>query len=195
MPTFPLDQIRIGARNQLSGSDSLYDAFTKCNNNFATLANANFSTILNGSAGISLSTNPLTGVTTITNTGVTALVGGTGISLSANTGTITISTAGSGGVVSVTTTSTANAVVANVPTSVGGVKFFVSGVDNTSGNRYLSTLDVVTSGGNLVVSQYGNTAIGNAGVASAIISGSNIQLIVTPASVNNTLWTTQISVV
>ena len=93
-----LQVISIGLPNESTGSDSLYTAFTKTAENFDTLfaCASPYSTFANG-AGIETNTNSNTNTVTITNTGVTYLQAGSGVTLSGNTGNITISTTGSNG--------------------------------------------------------------------------------------------------
>lgn len=90
--------INIGLPNESTGSDSLFSAFTKTQENFDVLfANASpYNTFANG-AGIDTNTNSNTNTITITNTGVTYLQAGTGVTLSGNTGNITISATGGNG--------------------------------------------------------------------------------------------------
>jgi len=88
--------INVGVVNQASGSDDLYTAFTKIENNFTTLFSTSsvFNNFVAGN-GINTSSNPVSGTVTITNTGVTQLNPGTGITLSNSNGNITISVSGS----------------------------------------------------------------------------------------------------
>lgn len=93
-----LEVIDIGLPNESTGSDSLYLAFNKTKNNFAILANtASQYVTFTGNTGIGVNANPNTGAVDITNTGVTSLTAGSGVTISANTGNITISTTGSNG--------------------------------------------------------------------------------------------------
>jgi hypothetical protein len=96
--------INIGAENQQAGSDTLYDAFHKIQNNFTQVFNlASPYNTFNGGVGISTEANSTTGVVTITNTGVVALAAGTGITLSGSNGNVVISASGGGnGAVGVT---------------------------------------------------------------------------------------------
>ena len=93
-----LQIIDIGLQNESAGSDSLYLAFNKTKNNFAILANAASQYVtFTGNTGLGVNANPNTGAVDITNTGVTSLTAGSGVTISANTGNITISTTGSNG--------------------------------------------------------------------------------------------------
>jgi hypothetical protein len=90
--------INIGLPNESTGSDSLYTAFTKTQQNFAQLfaCSSPFNTFNSGS-GIILTANSTTGVVTVTNSGVTNLIAGTNIVLSGSNGNVTISATGNGG--------------------------------------------------------------------------------------------------
>lgn len=90
-----LETINVGVENQATGSDSLYTAFTKTQNNFATLANtaSPYNTFDSGN-GIITEAHSGNGVVTITNSGVVSLVAGTGITTSSSNGNVTISVSG-----------------------------------------------------------------------------------------------------
>jgi len=113
------ETINIGAQNQTQGSDDLYTAFNKVQNNFTQLFSTSspFNTFNSGN-GIFTSANSITGVVTITNTGVLNLIEGTGVALSGSNGNVIISLTGNGnvGVTSVGVESPANTLnVANTP--------------------------------------------------------------------------------
>ena len=75
-----LQTINIGVQNESANSDSLYTAFNKIQNNFATLANeASQYDIFTAGNGISISQNANTGNVVITNTGVISLTAGSKI--------------------------------------------------------------------------------------------------------------------
>lgn len=79
-----LQVINIGLQNESTGSDSLYTAFNKSKDNFATLfGNSSPYNTFSGNTGITISANSTAGTVDITNTGVT------NVSLSSNTLTIT----------------------------------------------------------------------------------------------------------
>jgi hypothetical protein len=84
--------INIGVENQVPGSDSLYDAWHKTQNNFTTLFNTSspYNTFAGG-VGISTLSNSTTGLVTITNTGVTSITAGSGVTVSGPSGDIVIS--------------------------------------------------------------------------------------------------------
>jgi hypothetical protein len=89
------DNLNIGAQNQQSGSDSLYVAFNKIQNNFTTLFSqaSTYNTFV-GSNGISTTSNSTSGIVTIVNSGVLNLNPGTGITLSGSNGNVTVSVSG-----------------------------------------------------------------------------------------------------
>lgn len=91
--------INIGIENQQQGSDNLFDAFNKVQNNFTRLFS--FASPFNNfvsDQGLSIISNSTSGTVTITNTGVVNLIQGTGISLSGSNGNVTISATGNGNV-------------------------------------------------------------------------------------------------
>jgi len=90
--------INIGTENQQAGSDSLYAAFNKVQNNFSTLFTygSPYNNFV-GSNGIQVTSNGISGTVTIVNTGVTSITAGTGITLNNANGNVTISASGSGG--------------------------------------------------------------------------------------------------
>jgi len=87
--------LNIGSQNQQAGSDSLYVAFNKIQNNFTTLFSqaSTYSTFVGG-AGINAVSNVTSGTVTIVNTGVLNLNPGTGITLSGSNGNVTVSVSG-----------------------------------------------------------------------------------------------------
>lgn len=90
-----LETINVGAENQATGSDSIYAAFQKTKNNFATISSlASTYTNFVGSNGVSVSSNPSTGTVSFFNTGIIGVVAGTGISTSVVNGVATLSVTG-----------------------------------------------------------------------------------------------------
>lgn len=81
--------INVGLPNESTGSDSLYTAFNKINNNFATLfANASPNVVAGNGISVAVANN----TATVTNTGVLGIVQGTGnIMISNVAGVYTIS--------------------------------------------------------------------------------------------------------
>jgi len=90
-----IQTINVGLPNESAGSDSLYSAFTKVNQNFSNIKNtASPYNTFNSGDGIGVTSDGNTGTVTITNTGVTQLVAGTDITLSSSNGVVTISANG-----------------------------------------------------------------------------------------------------
>jgi hypothetical protein len=169
-----LEVIDIGLPNESTGSDSLYLAFNKSKNNFAILANTASQYVnFTGNTGIGVNANPNTGAVDITNIGVTSLTAGSGVTISANTGNITISTTGSNGgsgtVTSVGVTSS-TITVSNSP---------IVGAGNI-------VLDLPTTG--VVASQYTNPTVtvdayGRVtNISNNIVSGTVTTVSVTPGT-------------
>lgn len=104
----PINQkktINVGLPNESVGSDSLYTAFNKINDNFTNIWNnaSPYNTFNANGSGIGITSYPANGVILLQNTGVTSLVAGDdSITLSASNGnvTITASAGGNGGGVS-----------------------------------------------------------------------------------------------
>jgi hypothetical protein len=90
--------INIGLPNESTGSDSLFDAFTKTKNNFDTLfSDASPYNTFNANVGISVAANANLGTVDITNTGVLNIVAGTGITINQSNGNVTITNSGGNG--------------------------------------------------------------------------------------------------
>ena len=109
--------IAVGLQNESANSDSLYTAFNKTKDNFATLfAQASpYSTFANG---VGISANANTNTVTITNTGVVSLTAGdSSINLTGSNGNITITASGggNGGGVSSVGVSSSTLTVTNTP--------------------------------------------------------------------------------
>lgn len=94
----------------------------------------------------------------------------------------------------VTTTSiVGNQTIASISVSgITGVEYLVKGVD-ASGSKYsVATVQAVTDGTTVDYSTYGAVYLGGTtGLLAVNISGGLLQLQVTPASMNSTVWTTQ----
>jgi hypothetical protein len=94
-----------------------------------------------------------------------------------------------------TTAITAGQVIASVPVSgITGVEFLVKGVDAAGSKYSVTTVQAVTDGTTVAdYATYGTVLVNglSTGILSVALSGSNIELQVTPASTNSTVWTTQ----
>lgn len=113
--------IQVGVENQATGSDSIYDAFTKTEDNFSNLFSA-ASPYQNFTAGNGILTGTSGNTVTITNTGVLGVLAGTGVTVSTTDGIVTLSASGTGvaGVTSVGVTSSTLS-VSNSPIISAGV--------------------------------------------------------------------------
>lgn len=192
--------INVGLPNESTGSDSLYTAFHKINDNFSNLfTNASPFNNYNGITGISVSSSTATGNVNFTNTGVLSLTAGTNIILSGSNGHVTISSTGGGGGGGGTVTS-----VDVQP--VSGTRLAVTGSPITSsGTIYI---DLATSGVTagsyiypaLTVDSYGRiTNISNGSSVGTVTSvaataGSGIQVTGSPITTSGTLTITNTGV-
>ena len=93
-----------------------------------------------------------------------------------------------------TTAITANQTIAIVPLTgnITGVQFLVKGIDSSGAKYSVATVQAVTNGTSVDYSVFGGVALtGTTGTLAVNIVSSNVQLQVTPASSNSTVWTTQ----
>ena len=192
--------INIGLQNESTGSDSLFTAFHKINDNFSNLFNNSspFNTF-NGNNGITVSANTVTGNVNITNTGVTSLTAGTNIILSGSNGDITISSTGGGGGGGGTVTSVDVQPVSSTRLTVTGSPI------TSSGTIYLDlSTSGVTSGSytypTVTVDSYGRiTNISNGSSVGTVTSvaatpGAGIQVTGSPITSSGTLTITNTGV-
>lgn len=190
-----IQTINIGLPNESVGSDSLYTAFNKTQQNFANLfaCASPYNTFTAGN-GINTSANANTGVVTITNTGVTQLTAGTGIVLSGNTGNITISSTGgngngSGGTVTsisiVGANSNARITAAGSPiTTSGTITLDLANSGVTAGTYTYPTL-TVDDFGRVTAAANGNS-VGTV-TSVAVTPGTGIQVTGSPITTSGTI--------
>jgi hypothetical protein len=158
---------------------------------FSVAGNANVVTFTGTGANISGYAN-ITGNVTVGNFSTTG-------EIAANTANIsTFVTLGNTNIqwgTATTTAITAGQVIASVAVSgITGVEFLVKGVDATGGKYSIATVQAVTDGTTVVdYATFGTVLVNGTptGVLSVALNGSNIELQVTPASSNSTVWTTQ----
>jgi len=185
-----IENINIGLQNQAAGSDSLYTAFNKSQNNFTTLFScASPTTNFVAGNGVAVSYSNSNTYLTITNTGVTNLVAGdSSIVLTQSNGNITITAPGGGnGGGGVSNINVIGAASGARITSTGG-PIITSGI---------ITLDLANSGvtagtytyPTVTVDQYGRvTSIANANSAGTVTSvgvtttGAGIQISGSPVT-------------
>ena len=194
--------INIGLPNESIGSDSLYTAFNKTEDNFTTLFTcASPYTNFVALTGIGVNSNANTGTVSITNTGVTNIIAGTNITISQANGNVTISSTGggngggSGTVTSVglAPVSTGRIVVTNSPiVSSGniGIDLATTGVVPGTYTAPTVTLDAygrITSAAN-TVSSGTVTSVG-------IIPGSGIGVASSPVTTVGNITVTNTGVV
>ena len=93
----------------------------------------------------------------------------------------------------VTTTSTSQQAIASFAVSgVNGVEFLVKGIDATSGNVSVASVLSVTDGSTVDFVTYGQSFLtGSAGTLAVGLNGADLELLVTPAATDSTVWTTQ----
>jgi hypothetical protein len=90
--------INVGLPNESAGSDSLYTAFNKINNNFSNVfACASPYNTFSAGNGIGVTANAANGTVTLTNDGVTNIIAGTDIVIDQSSGVVTISAVGGNG--------------------------------------------------------------------------------------------------
>ena len=156
--------IAVGLQNESANSDSLYTAFNKTVDNFATLfACASPYNTFVGNAGIDANTNSTTNIITITNTGVLSLTAGdSSINLTGSNGNITITATGGGnggGGVSSVGVASSTLTVSNSPIlSAGNIVLNLTSTGITPGTYNNPTLGVDTYG--RVTSIVNNTVAG-----------------------------------
>lgn len=92
------ETIQVGAENQASGSDTIFDAFNKTANNFTKLFScaSPYTNFVAGN-GISTTVTSSNGTIKIDNTGVQSVQAGTGVTVLQNNGIVTISASGGNG--------------------------------------------------------------------------------------------------
>lgn len=193
-----LQTINVGVENQATGSDSLFVAFGKTQNNFARIANAAspYNTFNSGN-GISTTSNSTSGVVTITNTGVLNVVAGSGITSATIDGNVTISVSGYAngtlvaGVTNVGITST-TLTVGNSPVISNGVMTVNLPSTGITAGEYIAPTMRVDSYGR--VTEIANTpAIGTV-TSIAFTSGDGIDVIGGPITDDGTITITNTGV-
>lgn len=190
--------IAIGVQNESANSDSLYDAFTKTKNNFATLfACSSPYVTFTGNSGISTSANANSGTVYFTNTGVTSLTAGDGsITLSGSNGNITITASGGGnggGVTSVgVTANTQRITVSGSPViSSGNIALDLATTGVVAGSYQYPTLTVDAYG--RITSAASGASVGTV-TSIGITPGTGIQVTGSPITTSGSITVTNTGV-
>jgi len=115
------ESIQVGVENQATGSDSIFTAFSKTENNFTKLFSTS-SPYNSFVAGAGITTEQSGNAVTITNSGILHVLAGTGVTVTNAAGNVTISASGDGiaGVTSVGLSSS-TLTVANSPVISAGI--------------------------------------------------------------------------
>jgi hypothetical protein len=178
--------LNIGAQNQQSGSDSLYVAFNKIQNNFTTLFShaSTYDTFIGG-AGISASSDSTAGTVTLVNTGVLNITPGTGITLSGSNGNVTVSVSGNvtgalvAGVTNVGLTSNTLSVSNSPIVGAGNINIELPRQNSFAAGTYVAATVTVDQNG--VITNIANTessgtvtSVGISGVDGIAVSGGPI---------------------
>ena len=189
--------IQVGLENQATGSDSIYTAFTKTEENFTTLFST-ASPYQNFTAGNGIFTDKSGNTVSITNTGVLNVLAGTGVTVSTTDGNVTISASGNGsvGVTSVGVTSS-TLTVTNSPVISAGVigvelPMIPQGLMFSPGQYVAPTLNVDAYGR---ITSIVNTA--SAGTVTSVAmqaSGNGIAVTGSPITGNGTIIITNTGV-
>jgi len=166
--------ILIGLPNESTGSDSLYTAFTKINNNFTNLFSYSspFNNFNDGT-GISIVANTVTGNVDITNTGVVSLSAGTGVILSGSNGNIIISSTGGGNGGGGTVTSVAVEPISNSRLSITGSPIVSNGT---------ILIDLANSGVTAGSYTYPSMVVDSFGRITSIANGSSVGTVTSVAA-------------
>lgn len=191
-----LQVIDIGLPNESTGSDSLFDAFTKTKTNFATLfaCASPYATFANG-VGIQTNTNSNTNTVTITNTGVVSLTAGdSSINLTGSNGNITITASGggNGGGVSSVGVSSSTLTVSNTPIlSAGNIVVNLPTTGITAGQYTNPTVTVDTYGR---VTNIANNTVSGTVTSVGITPGTGILVTNSPITTSGNITVTNTGV-
>lgn len=185
-----IQPINVGVENQATGSDSLFVAFGKTQNNFAILANtASPYNTFRGGNGIVTESFTSNGTVAITNTGVINIVAGTGITASGSNGNVTLSVSGSanGNIVAGVTSvgiSSQSLTVANSPIISSGLISVELPNVVTPGSYTAPTVTVDSKGR---ITSIANTVSTGTVTSVTIANGAGIQIVGDPITTSGTI--------
>ena len=193
--TYPTADGSAGQVIQTYGNGVLYFSTPVTN----SLINGNSNVTIAANANITISANGVANVFTVTSLGGN-VTGTLGVSSNLTANNLAANYIVGVGLTQLnwatltTTGTTANQIIANIPTaSIRGAEFFVKGEESLGGKYSISTLAAVhDSSGNVDYTNFNTVVLGGAtGILRVIHDSGNMQLVVTPASSNSTVWTTQ----
>ena len=210
LPNITVNLALVGNTANFSGN------VTAANANLGNLVTANFftGTLINGTSNVAIpTTNGNVNITAggntsfiVTSTGAN-VTGNLGVSGNFNVGNLVASNLTANTAVNigntaitwgtVTTTSiTANQTISTISvTGITGIQWLVKGLD-AGGKQSVATVQAVTDGTSVDWATFGGVQLGGTtGTLAVNISGGNIQLQVTPASSNSTVWVTQYRII
>lgn len=191
------ENINIGAPNQASGSDTLYSAFNKVQNNFTQLFGLS-SPVTTAVSGDGINASVAGNTLTVTNTGVTNIIAGTNIVIDQSNGNVTISSTGgggggSGGTVTSVGVSSGTLAVTNSPiVSAGLIGINLPLQPNLSLGTYTNPNVTVDSYGR--ITNISNGASGGTVTSVAVTGGSGINVTGSPITNNGTITITNTGV-
>ncbi len=188
--------INIGLPNESTGSDSLFDAFTKTQNNFTNLfSKASSFTSFTGNSGINVTYGNSNTTVDITNTGVTSIIAGTGIAINQSNGAVTITnTGGNGngsGVTSVGVTSSTLTVSNSPIVSSGSITLDLPTTGIMSGLYVNPTITVDTFGR---VTGISNNTVSGTVTSVGITPGTGISVTNSPITTSGNITVTNTGV-
>lgn len=185
--------INIGTVNQQAGSDDLYTAFNKVQNNFTKLFafSSPFNTF-NSDGSIGVTSNTTSGTVTFVNNGVTAITAGTGITVSAPNGTVVISASGNGNVgvtnvgVSSTTLDVTNSPIVSSGIITVDLPYITVG-PNFAAGQYISPTLTVDDYGRII--EIANTVgVGTVDSVAIEANGAGLEITNSPITSNGIIY-------